>query len=439
MPYTAKLYIAGTLTIPGNIALIGSNRFPGSASVSSLSANYAALGGAITLGGSGGITMNYGSTISGVLIYPHGMTFPQSGSVTPTWTNTAITVAGDDVTVNECMILGFNKAVYSNGFQRFHGLHVRLDCNNGFDIQNSLDVTYLFDCHAWPYATSQVGENTLSLQRSGVAYSIQNSNDWGVFERCFSYGYQTGFLVGGTFCDSVTLLMCGADNTATGYGTGCSITGGATDITLQSCRFAACVQGILTSHNAGLVVTINDCTVWGNGTHGIFINGPGDVKIVGGEWRNQPNHISLASATPLVDVDEVRFDTSTIVFNVSTATSNLRIGPNNNYGSIAAGGGIIGTIANVGVPTVASASPLLIPPNATDIIVTGTANFGQVGTGWAGREITLYFSGVLQVFSGTGAAANMRLSGNVTYNTTAGGSLTLRHNGTQWYEIGRSA
>jgi hypothetical protein len=59
--------------------------------------------------------------------------------------------------------------------------------------------------------------------------------------------------------------------------------------------------------------------------------------------------------------------------------------------------------------------------------------------GWMGREVTLIFNGSLTVFSGTSAPQNMRLSGGANFSASANSSLTLKHDGVQWYEIGRSA
>ena len=41
--------------------------------------------------------------------------------------------------------------------------------------------------------------------------------------------------------------------------------------------------------------------------------------------------------------------------------------------------------------------------------------------------------------NGTGAVTNMRLDGGSNFAAAAGSCLTLRHNGVQWYEVGRSA
>lgn len=96
--------------------------------------------------------------------------------------------------------------------------------------------------------------------------------------------------------------------------------------------------------------------------------------------------------------------------------------------------GRVGTIVGLVSASVASAATLPIPDEKDVITVTGTTNIttGISGANWAGRTITLIFSGVLTVTDGS----NLRLAGNLT--TAANTTLTLTSNGTNWFEIARS-
>jgi hypothetical protein len=82
---------------------------------------------------------------------------------------------------------------------------------------------------------------------------------------------------------------------------------------------------------------------------------------------------------------------------------------------------------------------LAIPDTGSVFNVTGTTTISTLSRGWAGRRVTLIFAGALTVTNSTGSATSMRLSGGVNFNATALGTLTLEHNGGQWFEIGRSA
>ncbi len=87
-----------------------------------------------------------------------------------------------------------------------------------------------------------------------------------------------------------------------------------------------------------------------------------------------------------------------------------------------------------GLATVASAAAFpLAGPNGV-ISVSGTTNITSItGGNWAGRIITLIFQGVLTFTDGS----NLKLAGN--FVTTANDTITLRGDGTDWYEMSRSA
>ncbi|MBX9706859.1 MAG: hypothetical protein K2X61_02870 [Caulobacteraceae bacterium] len=88
--------------------------------------------------------------------------------------------------------------------------------------------------------------------------------------------------------------------------------------------------------------------------------------------------------------------------------------------------------------TVASADPLPVPAGARAVIVTGTTSFGAIA-GWEdGRDLDLFFEGVLTVFDGTGSSANVRMDNNANFTTRAGSSLSLRGRPTQWGERSRA-
>ena len=86
--------------------------------------------------------------------------------------------------------------------------------------------------------------------------------------------------------------------------------------------------------------------------------------------------------------------------------------------------------------TIASAATISIPLNGDDFHVTGTTNItnGVTVNAWDnGRIVTLIFDDILTM-SDTGTSVL-----SAAYVTTANDTLTLRCDGTNWYEVSRSA
>jgi hypothetical protein len=213
-------------------------------------------------------------------------------------------------------------------------------------------------------------------------------------------------------------------------------------VKLTSCQASGQNAGYFYSLNSGLVATMTDCNAWGNTQHGILAGAghAGSLIIRGGLIRSNPNHLSVASSTGIVDIDECAIDGTTgIVYNVSVSTSLLKIGSNINYLTTGAGIQLAGTPSNIILPTVASASIMNLPANGNDFNVSGATDIFTAVFGWAGRQVTFYFSGVLTVHNQTASYNQIRLANGANFTTAAGSSLTIRHNGVQWYETGRSA
>lgn len=85
--------------------------------------------------------------------------------------------------------------------------------------------------------------------------------------------------------------------------------------------------------------------------------------------------------------------------------------------------------------TVASAATIILPTGFDVIPVTGSTNITSISASAAdkGRRVTLVFEGALTVTDGS----NLKLASDFT--TTADDTLTLVCDGTNWFEVGRSA
>lgn len=88
-------------------------------------------------------------------------------------------------------------------------------------------------------------------------------------------------------------------------------------------------------------------------------------------------------------------------------------------------------VGGIRIPNVASEAALLPPEDADVIRVTGTTNITSIEAGRP-RRLTIIFSASLTFTDGS----NLKLAGN--FSATADDTITLVHDGTNWYEISRS-
>jgi len=437
VPNGMKCLIDNNLTIPVSCHLVGPHSFVGTPG-SNASAPYGNMGGALLVNSTKTITVNSGASLRGLLIYRKGMTFPAANS--SAFAGTAITIGGDDAAIASCLVMGFNKAVYSSSYQRQKIEYLLHDNLNGIEITNCADIAYISNCHAWPFSNIGVGGSYTNITRSGKAYYLHDLCDWAKVTDCFSWGYAVGFQV--TSANSVTLLGCGADNaySAGPLNTGSIgfyISGTSTDTTLDNCQAAAQeAQGIYVNTTGGVQTKITNFNAWGgdSGTDGILIDS-GDVTILGGIIRSQNNGVRVTSTGVRVFVDGVRFETILNKPILAVSPSSLVfLGDSIDYSNFTGS-----PAPSLLCQSVASAASVVLPNSGDTFNITGTTNFGTLGHGWAGREVTLIFAASLTVFNGTGAVTNMRLAGGSNFAAAAGSALTLRHNGVQWYQVGQSA
>lgn len=428
-----KCLVDTPLVVPANCSLVGPHVFVGSPQ-DNASAPYQNLGGALIVNSSATITMKGGSGLSGLLIYRNGMTFPATD--TSQFAGVAVTANGDDVVVQNSMILGFNKAYYSNGYQRARIHHVYMDNINGIDISQCYDIAYVTECHCWPFATIALSGATLI--RSGIAYYFHNGGDWNKLTNCFSYGYRRGLEI--QAANSITATGCGFDNVPGGHpgSIGISVTGGCEDTKIINCQTAAQANaGIFIDNSGGserLITTIQGHNVWGGSDHGVLIYG-GDVLISGSGFRGISNVVSVTTAESIVNFDNnwTRNIIASII-NASVATANVHVGPNNEFLNFTGA-----PTKNLTLNAVASATAIQIPSTGQAFYVTGTTGFGTLRHAWPGRVVTLLFTDNVSVFHSTSGVGSMQLNNKATFAAGPGSSITLIGvDGESWVEIGRS-
>lgn len=438
-----RCLIDTALTIKPNVSLVGPHKFIGSPFNNNV-APYGSVGGALLVNSAVTITLKGGASLSGLLIHRKGMTFPAANS--SAFAGTAITMGlgSDDASIANCMILGFNQAISSDGAQRGRFFDLLMDNNNCISITACYDVPRMENVHCWPFATiAQYSIDFLpsQLQRSGTAFYLEGVADWAKLTNCFAYGYSRGFDLNNV--NTATLISCTVDGTAPPNTlSGCrgfSVRGTSYDAKLIGCQAASQEVGFYLDTSADIQNQLTNCVGW-NGTNHAFFIGAGDWMLVNCAARQFTNGVIYTNGASRVTIRGFQFgsDLTNYIVTSTPPTTGFIDFQGVQAPSIAAGGSLISGTFNA--PSVASASPLVnIPAFGSDFIITGTTNFSNLQAGWAGREVTLYFSGVLTVVHSTGPADAIRLSGAANFTTTAGATLTLRHNGAQWYEVGRSA
>lgn len=445
---TGRYLIDASITIPDGVNLLGpwvqpDEKLPASA------ADYDGMRGALVISSAATVSVGDSSGVEGWIAIRSGLDLPFADAAAATagvaaFAGTAFTVAGAGATFRKLLILGFSKAIYSSGFERVRVEHVSGDCTNGVEIIQCFDISRLHGCHFWPWTTvHQSWVTNALLRRTGHAYLLSNVGDWNMASQCFSYGYYRGLRVAD--CDNVTAVNCGADNTSTASvgdhsgSIGMTVEGSSKSTRFVACQAAAQETGFYMNGDAGTWSELINSQSWGCSARGVLIDG-GDVSVLGGEARDEPLGVVVNDNASRVFIDRMRFrnnSTGPIGFNTSNATT--YIGDMNDFSDTADGSVPVANVGNWPIPTIASASTVNLPANGKDFQISGTTNVGTLAGGWKGRTVTLYFSGILTVTNGTGTTNSMRLTGATNFTTAAGSTLTLRHNGTQWYETGRCA
>ena len=399
---------------------------------------YGLIGGTLIVNSAVSITMRGGSSLTGLLLHRKGMTFPAPNA--SAFAGTAVVAGGDDVTLSECMFLGFALAYSSTGYQRPTIADVKFDCTAGISINTCFDIAYIGRCHGWPFSmieTVALGASIDIVKRTGAAFQFTAGGDWNKVTDCFSYGYFRGFVATGV--EHMTFLNCSADNTPPttnphANAIGFLVSGASDDVRLVSCQAAAQAQGFYIATTAGKRTRMTGCDTWGTQVNGAVVE-TGDLSVYGGAMREGDNGVLVLNATSWVFVDQVRFDNlaSQPVF-ASVATNRVIVGNSNDYGNIT------GPVAGGTSPqAVASATTIALPYNGEVFSITGATTITGASVGWSGRVVTLIFAGVVTVNNGTGSSTSIRLNAAANFTTAAGSTLTLRHNGTQWFEVSRAA
>lgn len=110
------------------------------------------------------------------------------------WPNvTGVTIKGNDVTVENCTIIGFQLGVYSNGYERPRIVGNNIDSHNGIEVTACGDVAHVDGNQIFPfYPRDWPDSSGVVTQRPGRALYIHDVVDTAIIANNFSYGYAIG-------------------------------------------------------------------------------------------------------------------------------------------------------------------------------------------------------------------------------------------------------
>jgi hypothetical protein len=158
LPETGIIYLASSITLqPGSSIVCQSNNYGWPSN--NLSGTIFNSMSQIRLASTATIHGNNSSRISGCMIAPQGMTFPQTSSAS--WTGTAIDLPGstshyNDFSLENLLVMGFGTCFNSTStvVSRSKFKNLNLDCNSGLLQGTSDDNSDFYNIHVWPWATA---------------------------------------------------------------------------------------------------------------------------------------------------------------------------------------------------------------------------------------------------------------------------------------------
>lgn len=437
--------ILSSLTVPVNTTLSGPLRSPGQLQPGDALADYENMGGVLRLSSAATITTLASAGVTNAIIVRDGLTLPFADHIAAAtgvaaFSGTAVTIGGTDCRVQDLLILGFARAVDLSGFNRPRIIDVLGDCTNGVRLQTCSEAQ-VTRCQFRPFTTfgfswTASDASQAILRRSGVAFEASTAGARSRFTDCMSYGYYRGFSLNSV--NNTTIIGGCADETSSGGSTahsgsiGVIVAGTSLDAKVIGVTVLYKDAGYWINQSATASAELVGCDAAACGS-GIYI-ASGDLKVAGGDLRACTAGITVAGAASRVHGVAPRIrDSGAIPINFTAANPFVDLN-RLDLPSSAAGATVVGGGTNWSIPAVASANPLNLPLNGDFFLIAGTTNFSTLNGGYRGREVTLLFVDVLTVTSG----ASMRLSGGANFTTANARTLTLVHNGVQWYEKART-
>ena len=255
------IYLTGTVNVRFGVELVSSVALPGNNGTNNSNTDHTQQRHILVARGvSPALILHSSSGLNGLFLHKEGVTFGDSSSYA--FTDTAVSIAGEDAYVNGCFITGFDQAVDGHFVQRSTITGNRIDCLNGVALFGVWDVARVVDNHCWPFVT--VPNATPDNWRQGTAFRFSDVGDWNQLRGNFCFGYATGYLLHNV--QHVTAVQCGADY-AMGLkrGVGFHVTGDSKDTSLVACKAAGQDIGFLNETSGkDLPDQMIGCSHWAN-------------------------------------------------------------------------------------------------------------------------------------------------------------------------------
>lgn len=426
-------YIATSQTIPPGVTLRGP--FRTADSIKSMQTDPIAilsLGGAIALNSAATITLGGSSTVDGVLVYRAGIMIPSTNSAA--FAGTAFTIGGPGASIQKTLAVGFDKLVYSNGYERLKLEWFFGDGQNIVEITQSHDVPRILHGHFWPFATYTPSAPIANHWRSGKGVYIHDGVDGAMLLDVFVYGHATRFHFKNI--STIRWFGCFADGDINQPGSvGLILEGNINGLLGTGNALWSCERGVLSNMNSGQWVDLANIKFDGCSNTAIGLVG-GGVDVSECQFDNVGSclRVENRNVQAVFDKNQYAAVSREVIECVMSGTTNVIIGPNNTDANNTAGGVL--NNGNLSIPGLAAASTIQLNPNYHEYFLFGEGTIDDVVGGWKGRTVIFRFTGAQMVSSSTASRTKARLNGNATYTGSVGSMLVLYHDGNQFYQIG---
>ncbi|SMG01075.1 glycosyl hydrolase family 28-related protein [Burkholderia singularis] len=444
IPTGGRSLIDNDLDILPNVTLRGHAEGFGSPG-NNYSTPYGNVCGALILNPAATIRVHSNASLTRALIYRKGMTFPVT-SISD-WQGTAVTINGDDTTVERLLVMGFDKLLKLNGFARPRIMYVYGDCNNGFDIAECRDIPHFNKCHMWPFATIAAvaaGANPALLVRPGTAYALHDGVDGAMFANNFSFGYMRGLLLLNT--DSTTVMNFWSDgpydliNGAYKGAIGMQVEGKCQYGTrLIGCQASSQMWGVHVNTNPGLVTMITDCSFWYNLEAGVDL-AQGDAIVTTNNFYDANYGVVTRSTSPAI-ISNNRFQAQRVRPIESTVKTATILLETNHFVDLPAGQPPVGASLILTGRSL-DGSALNLPPTIPQdtLAILGGGRFNTVNGGFAGQKVCFSMLADTTIahtpYGGDQAPMNTIVNKAGRDATVLAGLMAeYRFNGRQWIEL----
>lgn len=422
-----KFLILRDLTIPPGVSFEGNCLAPGT-NGSNTAIKYAnSTCGVLRVSANASIHLSAGASIRSMQLFRAGMTFPTTSS--KSFLGTAIKIVGDDARIDRVTVLGFDRAVYDNGFQRPSINALYGDNNNGIELTQVYDVARITNCHMWPFSTIASKGDFSKNQRSGIAYYLHDTVDGPVLVGNFAYGYKTSFEFSnvstvsavnnvadntGRYVNSIGWEFSGNLNGFSGAGNSVWSQGVGVSVALSENQILSLV-GMIFNHNS------------------IHVDvGGGDVGVYNSSFFNSAKLINISNSDSMIYFNgnflgnnEVGIFSPKIIPKILIGSDNVDLTPKQNV-SLFSG--------NFELPGVMSREEISLPTYGEVFRIEGSANIKRLFGGWAGRRVELLFDGQPKIYSVSGQNAFFTESDNY-FQIRRGAVLDLIFDGSRWFSV----